>query len=168
MFVLKFYFFIFHHDFFFFFLPPSVAAAAAALLQLCLTLGDPIDGRPPGYPIPGILQARTLEWVAISFSNAWKWKVKGKSLSCQTLSHPVDCSPPPSIRLQTPWEAGGVHFVNSIPFRKAETLKKIDVFPHTPCSLSHTALTYLRSLSHTHNQMFAHVRDPDTFHTQRI
>ena len=57
------------------------AAAAAKLLQLCLTLGDPIDGSPPGSPVPGILQARTLEWVAISFSNAWKWKVKVKSLS---------------------------------------------------------------------------------------
>ena len=51
------------------------------LLQSCLTLCDPIDGSPPGSPIPGILQARTLEWVAISFSTAWKWKVKGKSLS---------------------------------------------------------------------------------------
>ena len=45
------------------------------------TLCDPIDSSPPGFPIPGILQARTLEWVAISFSNAWKWKVKVKSLS---------------------------------------------------------------------------------------
>ena len=50
-------------------------------LCACLTLCDPIDGSPPGSPIPGILQARTLEWVAISFSNAWKWKVKVKSLS---------------------------------------------------------------------------------------
>ena len=57
------------------------AAAAAKSLQLCLTLCDHIDGSPPGSPIPGILQARTLEWFAISFSNAWKWKVKGKSLS---------------------------------------------------------------------------------------
>ena len=57
------------------------AAAAAKSLQLCLTLCDPIDGSPPGSPISGILQARTLEWVAISFSNAWKWKVKVKSLS---------------------------------------------------------------------------------------
>ena len=57
------------------------AAAAAKSLQLCLTLCDHIDGSPPGSPIPGILQAKTLEWVAISFSNAWKWKVKGKSLS---------------------------------------------------------------------------------------
>ena len=49
------------------------AAAAAKLLQSCLTLCDPRDGSPPGSPVPGILQARTLEWVAISFSNAWKW-----------------------------------------------------------------------------------------------
>ena len=50
------------------------AAAAAKSLQLCPTLCDPIDGSPPGSSIPGILRARTLEWVAISFSNAWKWK----------------------------------------------------------------------------------------------
>ena len=62
---------------------PSAAAAAAKSLQSCPTLCDPIDGSPPGSPVPGILQARTLEWVAISFSNAWseKWKVKVKSLS---------------------------------------------------------------------------------------
>ena len=54
-------------------------------LQLCLTLCDPIDSSPPGSTVPGILQARTLEWVAISFSNAWKWKVKVKSLSCVRL-----------------------------------------------------------------------------------
>ena len=58
----------------------------------CPTLCDPIDGSPLGSPIPGILQARTLGWVAISFSNAWKWKVKGKSLSCVRL-------------LATPWTA---------------------------------------------------------------
>jgi len=62
----------------------TFAAAAAKSLQSCLTLCDPIDSSPPGSPIPGILQERTLEWVAISFSSAWKWKVekvKGKSLS---------------------------------------------------------------------------------------
>ena len=68
------------------------AAAAAKSLQSYLTLCDPIDGSPPGSPVPGILQARTLEWVAISFSNAWKWKVKAKSLS--------------RVRLfETPWTA---------------------------------------------------------------
>ena len=59
----------------------KTSAAAAKSLQLCPTLCDPIDGSPPDSPVPGILQARTLEWVAISFSNAWKWKVKVKSHS---------------------------------------------------------------------------------------
>ena len=62
------------------------------------TLCDPIDGSPPGSPVPGILQARTLEWVAISFSSAWKWKVKVKSIaqSYRILSDPMDCSLPGS------------------------------------------------------------------------
>ena len=59
----------------------SAVAAAAKSLQSCPTLCNPVDGSPPGSPVPGILQARTLEWVAISSSNAWKWKVKVKSLS---------------------------------------------------------------------------------------
>ena len=61
--------------------PHVYTAAAAKSLQSCLTLCDPIDCSPPGSPVPGILQARTLEWVAISLSKAWKWKVKVKSLS---------------------------------------------------------------------------------------
>ena len=65
---------------------PAAAAAAAKSLQSCPTLCDPIDGSPPGSAVPVILQARTLEWVAISFSNAWKWKVKVKSLSRVQLS----------------------------------------------------------------------------------
>ena len=75
------------------------ATAAAKSLQSCLTLCDPIDGRPPGSPVPGILQVRTLEWVAISFSKALKWKVKSESevaQLCPTLSDPMDCSPPGS------------------------------------------------------------------------
>ena len=60
--------------------------------KLCPTLCNTIDGSPPSSPIPGILQARTLEWVAISFSNMWKWKVNVKSLSCVRL-------------LATPWTA---------------------------------------------------------------
>ena len=72
--------------------PKHSTAAAAKSLQSCPTLCDPMDGSPPGSPVPGILQARTLEWVAISFSNACKWKLKAK-----TLSH---------IRLSaTPWTA---------------------------------------------------------------
>ena len=59
----------------------TAVAAAAKSLQPCPTLCNPIDGSPPGFPVPGILQARTMEWVAISFSNAWKWEVKMKSLS---------------------------------------------------------------------------------------
>ena len=69
-----------------------MAAAAAKSLQSCPTLCDPINGSPPGFPVPGILQARTLEWVAISFSNAGKWKVIVKSLSHVWL-------------LATPWTA---------------------------------------------------------------
>ena len=68
------------------------AAAAAKSLQSCPTLCDPIDGSPPGSPVLGILQERTLEWVVISFSNAWKWKVKVKPLSRPWL-------------LVTPWTA---------------------------------------------------------------
>ena len=71
---------------------PAAAAAAAKSLQSCLTLCDPRDSSPPGSPVPGILQARTLEWVAISFSNGWKRKVKVKSLSRVRL-------------LATPWNA---------------------------------------------------------------
>ena len=77
----------------------KLSTATAKSLQSCPTLCDPIDGSPPGSPIPGILQARILEWVAISFSNAWKWKVKSESevaQSCPTLSDPMDCSPPGS------------------------------------------------------------------------
>ena len=66
--------------------------AAAKLLQSCPTLCDPIDGSPPGSPVPGTLQARALEWVAVSSSNAWKRKVKGKLLSRVRL-------------LATPWTA---------------------------------------------------------------
>ena len=71
--------------------------AAAKSLQLCLTLCDPIDGSSLGSSVPGLLQARILEWVAISFSNAEKWKVKVKSFShVQLLADPMDCSLPGS------------------------------------------------------------------------
>ena len=73
------------------------AAAAAKLLQSCLTLCDPIDGSPPGSPIPGIFQARTLEWVAISFFNAKKVKSESEvAQSCWTLSDLMDYSLPGS------------------------------------------------------------------------
>ena len=70
----------------------ELAAAAAKSLQSCPTLCDPIDGSAPGSPVPGILQVRTLEWVAISSSNVWKWKVKVKSLNRVWL-------------VETPWTA---------------------------------------------------------------
>jgi len=70
----------------------AAAAAAAKSLQSCPTLCDPHRRQPPSSAVPGILQARTLEWVAIAFSNAWKWKVKVKSLSHVLL-------------LATPWTA---------------------------------------------------------------
>ena len=74
-----------------------VAAVAAKSFQSCPTLCDHIDGSPLGSPVPGILQARTLEWAAISFSNAWKWRVKGKLISRFRLCcDPMDCSPPGS------------------------------------------------------------------------
>ena len=73
------------------------AAAAAKSLQSCPTLCDPIDGSPPGSPIHGILQARTLEWVAISFSNAMKVKSQSEvAQSCLPLSDPMDWSLPGS------------------------------------------------------------------------
>ena len=79
----------------------AAVAAVAALLQLCPTLCDPIDSSPPGFPVPGIPQARTLEWVTISFSNAWKWKVKGKSLSRVRL-----CATPWTAAYQAPLSMG--------------------------------------------------------------
>ena len=77
----------------------SSDAAAAKSPQSCSILWDPIDGSPPCSALPGILQARTLEWVAISFSNAWKWKVKSEievAQSCPTLHNPMDRSLPGS------------------------------------------------------------------------
>ena len=74
-------------------------AFAAKSLQSCPTLCDPIDGSPPGSPVPGILQARTLKWAAIAFSIVWKWKVKSESevaQSCPTRSDPMDGSLPGS------------------------------------------------------------------------
>ena len=97
--------------------------AIAKLLPSCPTLCDPIDGSPPGFPVTGILQARTLEWVAISFSNAWKWKVKVRSLSHVRLSvtpWTADFQAPPSMRfsrqkywsgvpLPSPWSPFNKH-----------------------------------------------------------
>ena len=86
---------------------------AAKSLQSCLTLCDPRDGSPPGSPIPGILQARTLEWVAISFSNAWKWNVKVKSLSHVR----------PSV---TPWTASRQEYWSGVPLPSPTSLIACD------------------------------------------
>ena len=80
------------------------AATAARSLQSCPTLCNPIDGSPPGSLVPGILQARTLEWGTISFSSAWKWKVKVKSLSRVRLQRPHGLQP---TRLLHPWDFPG-------------------------------------------------------------
>ena len=92
----------------------SYATAAAKSLQSCLTLCNPIDGSPPGSAFPGILQARTLEWVAISF-NAWKWKVKVKSLSrVGLLATPwttaYQARPSMAFSRQEYWSGGAIAF----------------------------------------------------------
>ena len=93
--------------------PQKDAAAAAKSHQSCPTLRDPIDGSPPGSPVPGILQARTLEWVAISFSNAGKGKVKVKSLSHVPPWDPMGCSlPGSSVHGILQARVLGVHKIN--------------------------------------------------------
>ena len=82
----------------------AAAAAAAKLLQSCPTLWDPIDGSPTGSPVPAILQARTLEWVAISFSNAWKWKLKWSHSVVSASPRPHGLQP---TRLLHPWDFPG-------------------------------------------------------------
>ena len=87
----------------------NAAAATAKSLQSCPTLCYPIDSSPPDSPIPGILQARTLEWVAISFSNTWKWKVKVKSLSCVWRSAtPWTAAYQPPLSMDFPGKSTGV------------------------------------------------------------
>ena len=83
---------------------PRVETAAAKSLQSCLTLCDPIDSSPPGFSVPGILQARILEWVAISFSNAWseKWKWSHSIVSDSLRPHGLE-----PTRLLHPWDFPG-------------------------------------------------------------
>ena len=96
-------------------LPWRFAIGTAKSLQSCPTLCNPIDGSPPGSPVPGILQARTLEWVVISFSNAWKWKEKVKSLSrVQLLATPWTAAyqAPPSMGFSRQEYWSGVHLLH--------------------------------------------------------
>ena len=109
------------------------ATAAAKSLQSCPTLSDPRDGSPPGSPIPGILQARTLEWVAISSCNAWEWKVKVKSLSrVRLLATPWTAAhqAPPSMGLSRQEYWSGVYIWDDTKdsFQHLPTLFKIWLF----------------------------------------
>ena len=114
----------------------TTAAAAAKSLQSCPTLCDPVEGSPPGSPVPGILQARTLEWVAIAFSNAWKWKVKVKSLSCvRLLATPWTTAnqAPPSMGFSRQEYWSGLPLSFPVAYTKAEQIlqskrKKISLF----------------------------------------
>ena len=108
----------------------SVAIAAAKSLLSCPTLCDPIDGSPPGFPVPEILQARTLEWVAISFSNAWNWKVKVKLLSrVWLLATPWTTAyqAPPSMGFSRQEYWGG----EPLPWACSFTLIAVNGHPHT-------------------------------------
>ena len=108
------------------------AAAAAKSRQSCPTLCNPIDSSPPGSPVPGILQARTLEWVAISFSNAWKWKVKVKSLSCVWLfmtPWTVAYQAPPSMGFSRQEYWSGVPLPSPV-FKPSYTDLKFTVWTH--------------------------------------
>ena len=115
--------------------------AAAKSLQSCPTLCDPRNGSPPGSPVPGILQARTLEWVAISFSNAWEWKVKVKSLSrIRLLATPWTAAyqAPPSLGFSRQEHWSGLPFPS--PMHESEKWKQVAQSCPTPsnsmdCSL---------------------------------
>ena len=111
--------------------PLTAAATAAKSLQSCPTLCDPIDGSPPGSLIPEILQARTLEWVAISFSKAWKWKLKGKSLShARLFATPWTAAhqAPPSMRFSRQGYWSGLPFPSPTALRAQKS----------PCTCSFT------------------------------
>ena len=119
-------------------------SAAAKSLQSCPTLCDPTDSSPPGSPVPGILQARTLEWVANSFSNAGKWKVKVKvAQSCPTLHNPADCSPPgspvPGILQARTLEWVAISFSNAWKWKvKVKSLSHVWLWA-TPWTAAHQA-----------------------------
>ena len=119
------------------------AAAAAKSLQSCPTLCDPIDGSPPRSPVPGILQARILEWVAISFSNAWKWKVKVKSLS-----HIQLLATPWTAAYQAPLSMGfsRQEYRSGLPFPSPGDLPNPGIEPRSP-ALQADALTSEPSLN---------------------
>ena len=105
------------------------AAAAAKSLQSCPSLWDPIDGSPTSSPVPGILQTRTMEWVAISFSNAWKWKVKVKSLS--------------RVRLPVTWWTAAHEAPPSMGFSRQEYWSGVPLPSPTPPLIRCNKIIYL-------------------------
>ena len=124
----------------------AAAATAAKSLQSCPTLFDPTDSSPPGSAVPGILQARTLEWVAISFSNAWKWKVKGKLLS--------------GVRLfVSPWTAA-YQAPPSMGFSRQEYWSGLPLPPWTPRILELDHSIYSRELYSIQNKASGTSLDP--------
>ena len=117
------------------------AATAAKSLQLCPTLCDPIDSSPSGSAVPGILQARTLGWVAISFSNAWKWKVKVK-----LLSHVWLLATPWTAAYQAPPSMGFARqeYWSGVPLPSASTIPELTESIHVSSSWTfHTSIAYL-------------------------
>ena len=130
------------------------AAAAVKSLQSCPTLWDPMDCSPPGFSVHGILQARTLEWVAISFSNAWKWKVKVKSLS-----HVWFLATPWTAAYQAPPSMGfsGQQYWSGVPLpspRFTYLYLYISLAlppPHTHSYITHLVTTLCHSVSFIQN-----------------
>ena len=138
----------------------TAAAAAAKSLQLCLTLCDSIDSSPPGSPVPGILQARTLEWVAIAFSNAWKWKVKVKSLShAQLLATPWTAAyqAPPSMGFSRQGYWSGVPLPSPYTVGAAGNSCRLLAYRHIDsnlCLCLHVAFSVVRFCAYVQNFPF--------------
>ena len=128
----------------------AAAAAAAKSLQSCPTLCNPIDGSPPSSPVPGILQARTLEWVVISFSNAWKWKMKVKSLSCVWL-------------FMTPWTAA-YQAPPSIGFSRQEYWSGVPL----PSQTLHVLIYSFSGTLHVHLILIAALENSQLHRNQRL
>ena len=133
------------------------SAAAAKSLQSCPTLCDPMDCSLPGFSIPGILQARTLEWVAISFSNAWKWKVKVKSLShVLLLATPWTAAyqAPPSMGFSRQQYWSGVPYATLIPqtwFKSPSS--SLDCYRRLPTCLPASTFAFITTIPTTLHPM---------------
>ena len=140
----------------------SAAATAAKSLQSCPTLCDPIDVSPPVSPVPGILQARTLEWVAISFSNAWQWKSESEvAQSCLTLSDPMDCSLPGSsvhgIFQARTLEWGAIAFSGLL---SMDSQDLHFLLPHSCVLAEHSVKSSLQLGTHTLSSIISYLLKP--------